>query len=118
MSDYHEPVDELSAETKNISKALSSLKEEIEAINWYNQRVDVCKDDELKQILIHNRDEEIEHACMALEWLRKNMSDWDENLRTYLFSDKPVTELEEGSNENKEQTSGHSTSLNIGNLKE
>ena len=68
---YHEPVGELSAKTRDFHRALQSLMEELEAIDWYNQRVDVCKDEELKKILIHNRDEEVEHAAMVIEWLRR-----------------------------------------------
>ena len=75
-------------------RALHSLIEEIEAVDWYQQRVDVTDDESLKAILEHNRDEEIEHACMALEWLRRNMPGWDEELRTYLFTEKKITELE------------------------
>ena len=70
MSDHHEPVEEMQPEDRNFVRALASLKEEIEAVNWYHQRVATCKDENLKTILAHNRDEEIEHACMALEWLR------------------------------------------------
>ena len=58
------------------------MKEELEAIDWYNQRWDACRDEPLRAVLAHNRDEEIEHACMVLEWLRRNMPCWDETLRT------------------------------------
>lgn len=94
MSDYHEPYEHLSEECRNHTRALSSLKEEVEAVAWYDQRRDVCTDAELRDILTHNRDEEIEHACMALEWLRRNMPAWDEHLRTYLFSTTSITEAE------------------------
>jgi uncharacterized protein len=95
MSEYHEPAEELSNETKDFSRALNSLKEEIEAINWYQQRFDVTQNEELKKILAHNRDEEIEHACMALEWLRRNMEGWDKELRAYLFQEGDIVALEE-----------------------
>ncbi len=94
--DYHEPYEDLTPLARNINRAINSLKEELEAVNWYHQRVVVSDDEELAAIMAHNRDEEIEHACMALEWLRRNMPGWDENLRTYLFTQKPVTEIEEG----------------------
>ena len=94
MSDYHEAPETLSNSTKDVIRALRSLREEIEAIDWYHQRVDVAEDSELKEILAHNRDEEIEHACMTLEWLRRTMPGWDEELRTYLFTDEKITELE------------------------
>ncbi len=114
MSQYHESTDELSGKTKDITRALISLKEEIEAIDWYNQRVDRADNEELKQILIHNRDEEVEHACMALEWLRRNMDAWDENLKTYLFSEGSITELEEGEEHNNESDN---KDLGIGKIK-
>jgi uncharacterized protein len=94
MSDYHEKPGELSDRTKDFVRALHSLREEIEAIDWYQQRVDVTKDEQLKAVVAHNRDEEIEHACMTLEWLRREMPGWDEELRTYLFTEKDITELE------------------------
>jgi ferritin-like protein len=96
MENYHEPTKELTKETRDFVRALNSLKEEIEAVDWYQQRVDACSDKQLKKILEHNRDEEIEHACMAIEWLRRNMGGWDENLKTYLFTEKDITKIEEG----------------------
>ena len=62
---YHEPVAELSDETRDMHRAVVSLMEELEAVDWYNQRVDACKDEELKAVLVHNRDEEKEHAAMT-----------------------------------------------------
>lgn len=94
MSDYHEPQNELSEETRSLTRALNSLKEEIEAVDWYNQRRDIEKDDALKDILKHNMLEEIEHACMTIEWLRRNMEGWDEELETYLFKEEDITDLE------------------------
>lgn len=95
MSEYHEPENELSAHARDCHRALTSLKEEIEAVDWYHQRWEACKDESLRAILAHNRDEEIEHATMTLEWLRRNMPHWDEVLRTYLFTQAPITEIEE-----------------------
>ncbi len=114
--EYHEPYENLTPLARNINRAINSLREELEAINWYNQRVVVSDDKELADIMAHNRDEEIEHACMALEWLRRNMPGWDENLRTYLFTDKPVTEIEdaEAGGENEGGTGG--SGLGIGKL--
>jgi uncharacterized protein len=91
MNNYHEPESKLSKKAKSVTRALNSLKEEIEAVDWYNQRVDVEKDESLKKILAHNRDEEIEHACMTLEWLRRNMDAWDEELKNYLFTDGEIS---------------------------
>lgn len=95
MDQYHEPVEDLEDEDRDYVRTLMSLKEEVEAINWYHQRVSASDDEEVADLLAHNRDEEIEHAAMALEWLRRNMDGWDEELRTYLFSDEPITEIEE-----------------------
>ena len=94
MSDYHEDPNELSDKAKSLTRALNSLKEEIEAVDWYNQRRDVEKDEELKDILKHNMLEEVEHACMTIEWLRRNMEGWDEELETYLFKEEKITDLE------------------------
>ncbi len=90
---YHEQ--NLSQEVINTHRAIQSLIEELEATNWYNQRADVCPDEELKSILIHNRNEEIEHAAMLLEWLRRKITDFDEQLGTYLFTEKPILQVEE-----------------------
>lgn len=92
---YHEPVGELSADTRDMHRALSSLQEEIEAVDWYRQRADACSDGQLRDILLHNMREEIEHAAMVLEWLRRQDATFDEHLRTYLFTSVPVTEVEE-----------------------
>ncbi|MDZ7842259.1 MAG: encapsulin-associated ferritin-like protein [Gammaproteobacteria bacterium] len=87
---YHEPVGELSDETRDMHRAIISLMEEFEAIDWYQQRVDACKDGDLKAILAHNRDEEKEHAAMVLEWIRRRDKVLDKELREYLFTDKPI----------------------------
>ena len=87
---YHEPINELSDETRDMHKAIVSLMEELEAVDWYNQRMDACKDDELRAILKHNRDEEKEHAAMMLEWIRRKDPAFDAELKDYLFSDKPI----------------------------
>jgi len=87
---YHEPVEELSDDTRNMHRAIVSLMEELEAVDWYNQRVDVCKDDDLKAILRHNRDEEKEHAAMVLEWIRRRDPAFSKQLKDYLFTEKPI----------------------------
>ncbi len=91
---YHEPVGELTDETRDFHRAIVSLMEELEAIDWYNQRVNACKDPELAAILAHNRDEEMEHAAMMLEWIRRHSRQFDKELRDYLFTDKPIVALE------------------------
>lgn len=90
---YHESG--LSKEAKSAHRALASMIEELEAVDWYNQRADVAQDEELKKILLHNRNEEIEHASMLLEWLRRNMPEFDEELKTYLFTKKSIVDTEE-----------------------
>ena len=95
MTDYHESWDALPEQARDIHRAIASLREEIEAVDWYHQRVVMCSDPSLQKILAHNRDEEIEHAVMTLEWLRRNMPKWDENLRKYLFTEADVTEIED-----------------------
>lgn len=87
---YHEPLDELSDATRDMHRAITSLMEELEAIDWYNQRVDACHDKELKAILAHNRDEEKEHAAMVLEWIRRQDPQFDHELRDYLFTEKTI----------------------------
>lgn len=99
---YHEPVNELSAPARDMHRALTSLVEELEAVDWYNQRADVTGDAALKAILLHNRDEEIEHATMALEWIRRQMPKFDADLRTYLFTTGDVTAIEEAAVEGGE----------------
>jgi ferritin-like protein len=92
---FHEPVQELSGDVRDFHRAVKSMIEEWEAVDWYNQRADRCSDPELKRIIEHNRDEEIEHAAMALEWLRRRYPVIDETLRTYLFTSGEITALEE-----------------------
>ena len=87
---YHEPINELSDETRDMHRAITSLMEELEAVDWYNQRVDACKDQALKAILEHNRDEEKEHAAMVLEWIRRQDPRMDSELKDYLFTDKVI----------------------------
>jgi ferritin-like protein len=91
---FHEEVGDLSDATRDMHRAIQSLMEELEAVDWYNQRVDACKDDSLKAILAHNRDEEKEHASMLLEWIRRKDSTFSKELKDYLFTDKPIAELE------------------------
>lgn len=71
-------------------RALISLIEELEAVDWYNQRMDACKDEELKAVLKHNRDEEKEHAAMIMEWIRRNDAAFDHELKDYIFTEKPI----------------------------
>src|ERR1035438_5837200 len=90
----HEPEDKLTRETIDRHRAIASIQEELEAIDWYDQRVAATKDPELAAVLAHNRDEEKEHAAMTLEWLRRHDPVLDKHLRTYLFTSAPVTVVE------------------------
>ena len=87
---YHEPVEELSEKTRDMHRAIISMMEELEDVDWYNQRVDACKDPELAAILAHNRDEEKEHAAMVLEWIRRQDPRFDKELKDYLFTEKEI----------------------------
>ncbi len=89
---YHEPIAELSAETRDMHRAITSLMEELEAVDWYNQRVDAASDPELKAILSHNRDEKKEHAAMVLEWIRRRGPSFDHELYDYPFTDKIIAD--------------------------
>ena len=91
---WHAPYEMLKPETRDLARAVHSLMEELEAIDWYGQRMDVTDDDELRRILEHNRDEEKEHAAMVLEWIRRRDPKFDEHLRTYLFSSGDVLAVE------------------------
>lgn len=85
----HEDKQALRPETLDMKRAIDSLREEFEAVDWYRQRADAAGDEELKKILIHNMEEELEHAAMLLEWIRQHNPKADEKLREYLFSDSP-----------------------------
>jgi ferritin-like protein len=91
---FHESPAELSAATRDLHRALVSLMEELEAIDWYQQRIEATADGELKRILAHNRDEEKEHASMLIEWVRRRDAAFDERLRRFLFREGPLTALE------------------------
>ena len=92
---YHESLEKLSQKTLELHRAYNSLIEELEAVNWYQQRVDATEDEELREVLAHNRDEEKEHAAMILEWIRRNDPAMAEELKTYLFQEGKITEIEE-----------------------
>jgi len=91
----HVPREKLQRQTLNLHYAITSLIEELEAVDWYRQRADDCDDPALKAILLHNAREEIEHASMALEWIRRNDGQFAEQLREYLFTEGSITGREE-----------------------
>jgi uncharacterized protein len=117
----HEDAKALKPETIERHRATASLGEELEAIDWYDQRVDATQDDELKKILAHNRDEEKEHAAMTLEWLRRHDPKFDSVLRTYLFTEGSIVGREEsaahGGNGGGGGEASSDGSLGIGSLK-
>lgn len=109
---------ELSDGASDLHRALSSLQEELEAVDYYHQRAEHARDPELKGLLLHNRDEEIEHAAMLTEWLRRRSPVFDAQLRTYLFTTAPVTDVEEsGRDGGGTDAGGPDGSLGIGSLK-
>ena len=92
----HEKREALSEKTLNLKRAIDSLKEELEAIDWYQQRADACTDEHLKAILLHNAEEEKEHASMLFEWLRQHDEGFAKNAKEYLFADtKDIAGLED-----------------------
>ncbi|MBI1389753.1 MAG: hypothetical protein GC154_15045 [bacterium] len=115
---YHEPPEWLTKETREMHRALRSLIEELEAIDWYQHRVDATEDEDLRAILAHNRDEEAEHAAMTLEWIRRRYPKMDEELRAYLFTEGPIHLAEEKKMDGEEgggsPASGGGSSLNLG----
>jgi len=91
----HVQRESLSRKTINLHYAITSLIEELEAVDWYRQRADDCEIPELRAVLLHNAREEIEHASMVLEWIRRNDAEFDEQLKEYLFTEGSITGREE-----------------------
>ncbi|MCP5150275.1 MAG: ferritin [Ectothiorhodospiraceae bacterium] len=111
----HEDPAALSEATKDHHRAVVSVLEELEAVDWYHQRAEAATDPELRAILEHNRDEEKEHAAMVLEWLRRRDATLDQHLRDFLFTDGPIMHAHEG--EAGEEASSGDESLGIGSLR-
>jgi len=111
---YHEREEVLSEETKNLHRAIVSLREELEAIDWYQQRAEACTDSELREILVHNRNEEVEHAMMVLEWLRRRCPVFAENIATYIGASGEITQVEKNAGGSGQEEPG---SLGIGSLR-
>lgn len=119
---YHESLDKLRAETLDNHRALTSMQEELEAADWYDQRVDAATDQDLKDILGHNRDEEKEHFAMLLEWYRRRDAKMDAHLKEYLFTTGSLTAKEQassgGGGGSADASAGEGAgSLGIGSLK-
>jgi hypothetical protein len=92
--DLHVPREVLTQEGRLLHYAITSLKEELDAVDWYRQRADDTEDEQLREILLHNMREEMEHAAMVLEWIRRRNADFDGHLKTYLFTDAPIVGIE------------------------
>jgi uncharacterized protein len=120
--DLHVPREILSTESRLLHYAITSLKEELDAVDWYRQRADDIEEDELKQLLLHNMREEMEHASMVLEWIRRHNSDFAGHLQTYLFTDGPITGIEKaveaGQSAGDAPPSNRGSMVTIGSLKE
>jgi ferritin-like protein len=113
VTEYHEPLELLRAETREMHRALRSLIEELEAIDWYAQRIDAGDDPELAAVLAHNRDEEKEHACMVLEWIRRHDARFDQLLRRFLFRSGAIA----AEDEQEPRATTHAGTLGIGSLR-
>jgi ferritin-like protein len=113
---YHEPLDLLSERTRNLHRAIVSVMEELNAIDWYQQRAEACSDPHLKDILVHNKNEEIEHAMMVLEWIRRHDDDFSTRMKTYLFTELPITDIEKAVTGDA-SPAAPSTTLGIGAMK-
>jgi ferritin-like protein len=114
----HEDPAKLGSDTIDRHRAIVSLMEELEAVDWYDQRAKATEDADLRAILVHNRDEEKEHAAMVLEWLRRHDAALSDHLRTYVFTEGPITEIERASEAAGAETAAATDgSLGIGSLR-
>ena len=116
----HEDANKLVPEVIDQHRAIVSLMEELEAVDWYNQRAKATGNPDLRAILEHNRDEEKEHAAMVLEWLRRGVPKLSQHLKTFLFSDGPITEIEaemDGGAAEGDPAPSRDGSLGIGSLR-
>jgi uncharacterized protein len=122
----HVPREVLSQEARLLHNAITSLVEELEAVDWYRQRADDTEDEALREILLHNMREEMEHASMVLEWIRRHSADFDGHLKTYLFKDQPIVGIEReieaeaagsGGSDGASRGGGASSGITIGSLK-
>jgi len=114
--EYHEPLDLLTEETRNMHRAIVSLREELEAIDWYQQRADACSESRLTDVLLHNKNEEIEHAAMLMEWIRRHNDHFDEMMRKYLFTEPPITGIENAA-KTPDAVASAAETLGIGTMK-
>lgn len=113
----HEDSNLLSEFTKDYHRIIQSTIEELEAIDWYNQRAEAANDPSAKEIMEHNRDEEIEHACMGLEWLRRHSPVWDEMMRKFIFTKGDITVQESGGTDQAAEDNSETPAMPTGTLK-
>jgi ferritin-like protein len=111
---YHEPLELLSEDTRNLHRAIVSLCEELQAVDWYHQRAEACSDPELRAVITHNENEEVEHAMMNLEWIRRHSSAFDANIKKYVGSTGSIVAVESGAGG---EASTPPASLGIGSLR-
>lgn len=114
---FHEAEERLTTHTKDLHRAIVSLMEELEAVDWYQQRVDAAEDAELREILAHNRDEEKEHACMVLEWIRRHDPTFDIQLREYLFTEGRIVGHEKAATGKNGPTGAGAGPASLGSLR-
>ena len=114
---FHESEEHLKPSTRDMHRALVSLMEELEAVDWYQQRMDATEDDELREILGHNRDEEKEHAAMVLEWIRRHDPSWDRRLRDYLFREGSIVSREQAVEQGQTNGAPGAITASIGSLR-
>ena len=114
---FHEAEERLTTRTKDLHRAIVSLMEELEAVDWYQQRVDAAEDPELREILAHNRDEEKEHASMVLEWIRRQDPTFDAHLREYLFTEGRIVGREAAATGKNGQKAGGAPPASLGSLR-
>ena len=114
---YHEPLELLSEDTRNLHRAIVSLKEELEAVDWYQQRAEACSDEELRGVLVHNKNEEIEHAMMNLEWIRRHNPVFDANIAKYIKSTGSIVAIEGGAAGPSAAPTSPGVGLGIGSLR-
>lgn len=114
---FHEDPKILSDLTKDYHRIIQSTMEELEAVDWYNQRAEAATDPSARAIMEHNRDEEIEHACMGLEWLRRNSPVWDAMMQKFLFTNGDIIVQESGAADQPTQTDSVTVEVPTGTLK-
>jgi hypothetical protein len=113
----HESEERLSPATRDMHRAIVSLMEELEAIDWYQQRAEATQDAELREVLLHNREEEQEHAAMVLEWIRRHDRTFEAKLREYLFTEGSIVGREKALEQGQTARANGASSVTLGSLR-